>query len=80
MEVEVKARIETHRKKRIPGKSLFVVSVVYEMLYYDHCVIITLSYQPVTIFIILRRYSMELGETVSEFDDQAPLLSGDFVK
>ena len=23
---------------------------------------------------------MELGETVSEFDDQAPLLSGDFVK
>jgi hypothetical protein len=26
------------------------------------------------------RYSMELGETVSEFDDHAPLLSGDFVK
>lgn len=25
-------------------------------------------------------YSMEFGETVSEFDDHAPLLSGDFVK
>ena len=30
--------------------------------------------------IYMHRYSMELGETVSEFDDQAPLLSGDFVK
>ena len=80
MEVEVKARIETQRKKRIPGKSLSVVSVVSEMLNYDHRVIITPSKQPVTISIILRRYSMELGETVSEFDDQAPLLSGDFVK
>lgn len=32
MEVEVKALIETQRKKRIPGKSLSVVSVVSEML------------------------------------------------
>lgn len=80
MVVEVKTRIETQRKKRIPGKSLSIVSVVSEMLNYDHRVIVTPSKQPVTIFIILRRYSMELGETVSEFDDQAPLLSGDFVK